>query len=171
MRNMLSPAQEKLRFVDHMSLNDMASYLEVQAETLRLQAANQQSNSDSGKQAAAMDHLIRTPRVVMRHLNKGMTLDSALEMTANDTGAPIVAIKRAWTRFTHDKSLYEMRRRNRLILELAAMGFTNSEIGKRVNLHCNSVSRIIAQARKAYHKGSQSSLENVGLLLKSGSIF
>lgn len=149
---MRNNAVEKLRFVDYLSLEDMAQFFEEQAETLREQAANQISTTDEARQANAIDFLYRSPRIVMRFLNKGESLEFAIEKTAQETGAPVVSIERAWRRFTQDKNLYTLRRRNRLILELVAMGFTNADIGRKVNLHPNSVSRIIAQTRQEYRQ-------------------
>mgnify|MGYP000536592238 CR=1 FL=1 len=161
---------EKLRNVDHLSLEDMAKFFEEQAEHCRMQAATQKIATDGERIAAGMDFIVRTPRIVIRYLNKGYSLEEAMSRTSTETGAPITSIERAWNRFTHDKSIYETRRRNRLILELAAMGFSNADIGKKVHLHSNSVSRIISRARKDYHKARVVDKKCVKMLLSGGIV-
>lgn len=141
---------EELNQVDHISLRDLADFFEKQAEILRHKSM-QDSKSNDEQTAGAIDFLLRTPRIVMRHLKTGCTREEALQRTADLTGAPLATIERAWKRFLYDKSDYELRRRNRLILELAALGLKNADIGKKMNLHPNSVSRIIGAARRAYH--------------------
>ncbi len=170
MSNLTIKPIEKLRFVDYLSLEDMAQFFDEQAEVCRLQASEQKPVMDDMKQAAAMDFLMRSPRITMRYLNEGNSLKEAIEKTAKKIGAPVKSINRAWYRFTHDKSLYEMRRRNRLILELATMGFTNADIGRKVNLHPNSVSRIISKARKEYHSARTACPDRTKMLLTGGMI-
>lgn len=160
--------QEKLRYVDHLSLEDMAKYFEEQAEHLRMQAATQKVSTEGERIAVGMDFIVRTPRIIIRFLNKGYSLEEAMQQTEKETNVPIPSIKNAWNRFTHDKSVYEARRRNRLIVELAAMGFTNANIGKKVNLHPNSVSRIISKARKDYHTARRVDEKGIKMLLSSG---
>lgn len=142
--------REDLKYVDHYSLRDFAAFLEQTAEIIH-EKAKQNAFKPEEAQAGAIDHLMRSSRIVIRHLRKGCTLDEALEKTADDIGAPIDSVKRTWRRFCNDKSIYELRRRNRLIIELASFGFTNAQIGRKVNLHPNSVSRIIGAARRDYH--------------------
>lgn len=143
---------DKLRWLDYSTLNDLANFFEAHAESCREKAALQVFD-DGERNAAAIDCLIISPRIVMRFLRQGCTLSEAQEKTAEDIAAPLELIERSWKRFCYDKSLYELKRRNRLVLELAALGFTNADIGKKVNLHSNSVSRIISKARKDYHSG------------------
>jgi len=85
-------AHEKLRFVDHLSLEDLACFFEQQAKLCRIQASNQNSISEGEKQAAAMDFILQTPRIVMRHLNKGHTLANAKELTAKNLNLPTTTI-------------------------------------------------------------------------------
>ena len=164
---MTNNLNEKLKYVDSYTLNDLANYMEKQAEELRAQAAEQAINQ-SEKNSFAVDHIIRTPRIVMRYLKTGCTLIEAKTKAANDCSLPIGTIDNAWSRFCMDKSNYELKRRNRLILELACLGFTNSDIGKKVGLHPNSVSRIITKARRDYHTGTRANPIELQMLLNGG---
>ena len=146
----ITKIDQNLNQMDHLSLRDLADFFENQAEMCREHAHKNALTTDE-QQSGAIDFLMRTPRIVMRYLRAGCTLDEALQKTAECTHAPIGSIQRAWRRFLADKSTYELRRRNRLILELASMGFKNADIGRKLGLHPNSVSRIIGQARRAYH--------------------
>lgn len=166
MSNCVKKFDDKLRFLDHITLNDLADFFDGQAENCR-QKAIQQAFSNDEKKAAGIDFIIRTPRIVMRHLKTGCTLHEAIRKTAHETSVPETSIKNAWKRFCYDKSLYEMKRRNRLILELATMGFSNADIGRKVNLHPNSVSRIITRARKDYHSGVKQQ-NRVHMILRGG---
>lgn len=154
--------------VDHFSLNDFAEFLERSADQVR-ELAVKNSIKPEEQQAGAIDFLLRTPRIVMRHLKSGHSLDDAMALTAKETGAPVGSINRAWRRFCQDKSLYELRRRNRLIIELAAMGFTNAQIGKKVNMHPHSISRIISAARRVHHQ-ARTAQKNVDLVLNGGML-
>lgn len=158
----------KLQYVDHHSLNDFAAFLEAAAEQVREQA---QANARRPEQemSGAVNFMLRTPRTVERHLLKGCTLAEAIELTANESGLPADSVKRAWQRFTHQKSNDDLRRRNRLIIELAALGFSDSDIGKKVNLHRNSVNRIINQARRIRHM-SRAAGRNIELVLNGGML-
>ncbi|MCK5385145.1 MAG: hypothetical protein KAJ29_06160 [Alphaproteobacteria bacterium] len=138
-----------LKRLDHLSLNDLADYFEEQADRCRQEAVSC-AHSESEQQATGINYLLKAPRIVMRFLRQGHSLSEALENTAASIKVPLGSIERSWQRFLQDKSLYEMKRRNTLIIELAALGFTNADIGKKVGLHSNSVSRIIAKTRADY---------------------
>src|SRR5687768_4770286 len=119
--------QNELQDLDHLSLRDLADFFDKQAELLRHKAMQDCKSSDE-KTAGAIDYLLRSPRIVMRHLKHGCTLEEAQQSTADLIGAPVESVKNAWKRFIYDKSHYELRRRNRLIMELATLGFTNADI-------------------------------------------
>jgi len=159
---------DKLRYLDHMTLSDMAEYFEGQAEIMRHKAA-QNAAGDSERIAAGIDYLLSAPRLVRRSLRQGYKLEQAIELAAKEMKAPLGSIKASWGRFCADKTTYELNRRNTLIIELAGLGLTNAQIGKRVNLHANSVSRIISNARKSYRLGRMAG-DKTDLVLKSGGV-
>lgn len=161
---------DELRQLDRYSLADLAEYFDKQAEICRQKALEDTENA-AEKQAGAVDFLMRTPRIVMRHLRLGCTLTEAQQKTAALTGAPLGSIENAWSRFCSDKSTYELRRRNRVILELAGMGFANADISRKMALHPNSVSRIISQARSAYHAPRAKGDDLTALPSSDGTIF
>lgn len=165
--NAPTPAHEKLRYMDHLSLRDMADFFEHQAELIRNQSNYiVAKNNVQARQSVAIDILITSPRIVLRLLQTGQSLQEAQINAAKEIGAPVSTIENGWKRFCYDKSHYELKRRNRLILELAAMGFSNSDIGKKVFLHPNSVSRIITSQRKI-HRQSQSYRDQINLVLQA----
>lgn len=171
MSNMTAIAHEELRYMDHLSLRDMADFFERQAELIRQQSDQIAANNNiQARHASAVDTLIRSPRIVLRFLQRGCTLVEAQNQAAKTIGVPVGSIERAWKRFCFDKSHYELKRRNRLIIELAAMGFTNADIGKKVFLHPNSVSRIITKARASFRAGRHVTENQMRLLLKSGVV-
>lgn len=167
MSNTIPQLNDKLRFLDHMTLNDMAEYFEQQAELCRQKSA-EHAFSELERNCAGMDYLTRTPRIVSRFLRQGCSRSEAFFEASKATGAPLEVIERAWSRFCHDKSIYELKRRNRLILELAAFGMTNADIGRKVHMHPNSVSRIISSARKEFQSTRSVDRSKVDLVLKSG---
>ena len=167
MNNKIAPRlEDKLRYIDHITLSDIAEYFEGQAEIMRHKAA-QNAAGDAERIAAGINYLLSAPRLVRRSLRKGYNLEQALEIAAKEMQAPISSVKASWGRFCADKSIYELNRRNTLIIELAGLGLTNAQIGKRVNLHANSVSRIISNARKSYRLGRQAG-NKIDLVLHSG---
>jgi len=104
----------------------------------------------------------------MHFLRQGHSLSDALEKTATSLNVPFGSVERSWQRFLHDKSLYELRRRNTLIIELAALGLTNADIGKKVGLHCNTVSRIISKTRADYQAGRLAEPNKIKMLVNGG---
>lgn len=170
MSNELQPKlADKLRYLDEMTLQDMAEFFERHADICREQAA-QNAASEAEMIAAGINYLLAAPRIVRRYLRQGYCLEKAAEKTAIQENLPLPSVMSSWRRFCHDKSRYELARRNTLIIELAALGLSNADIGKRVNLHPNSVSRIISNARKAYRYGRQASQENFQVVLRSGAV-
>lgn len=167
MNNDVQTLHKNLARLDHLSLNDLANFFEDQAEICRHEAVKS-ATSDLEKQAAGINYLVNAPRLIMRHLKQGHRLNDALKSTSEELKVPLSSIQRTWERFTHDKSIYELKRRNRLIIELAALGFSNSDIGKKVNLHPNSVSRIISKVRKDYYTARSANSDNVNMLLAGG---
>ena len=157
-----------LKRLDHLSLKDMAEYFEHQADYCRHQAVKS-ARSEVETVAAGASYLVTAPRIVSRYLRKGESLEYALERTAKSLSVPFETIERTWKRFLCDKSLYELRRRNTLILELACLGLTNADIGRKVNLHPNSVSRIISSARSDYRHGRAVDEKKIQMLLLGGS--
>ncbi len=151
---------EKLRFADHHTLNDLANYLEEQARIIRERSALN-AVMDNEAITAGIDYLVASPRIVRRKLRQGERLNDALTQTADEMNVPVGSVKRSWHRFLADKNRYELQRRNTLIIELAALGKTNAEIGRMVNLHAHSVSRIISKARKAYRQGRKATQMNL----------
>ncbi|MBL4761668.1 MAG: hypothetical protein JKY93_03100 [Gammaproteobacteria bacterium] len=150
MTNMIaSEVHQSLTRLDQLSLSDLAEYFDEQAELCR-QEAVKTAKSELERQAAGINYIVSSPRIVMRHLKQGCTRDEALEKTAVIMGIPHGSIERTWMRFLSDKNIKELKRRNTLIIELVAMGFSNADIGRKVNLHPNTVSRIISKARADY---------------------
>ncbi len=168
MNDEIQTFDKSLSRLDHLSLRDLAEFFETQADLCRNEAVKNLTNEQE-RIASGINYLNTIPRVIMRFLKTGCTLKEAISNAANDVNAPIGSVERSWNRFLSDKSVYELRRRNNLIIELACLGFSNSDIGKKVYLHANSVSRIISQARRDYHTARSSDSQR-RLLLNGGSI-
>ena len=158
---------QNLSKLDHLSLNDLAEYFDYQAELCR-QEAVKTAMSEQERQAAGINYIVTSPRIVMRHLKAGYTRDEALERCANELNVPYGSIERSWKHFLHDKSRHELQRRNTLIIELVALGFSNADIGRKVALHPNTVSRIVSKARRQYHVARSVGVEKIHLALRSG---
>lgn len=167
MHNDESFMKRYLQRLDHMSLNDMADFFEEQADRFRQEAIGA-SRTDSERQAAGINYLLKAPRIVMRFLRQGCSLSEALERASASINVPYESVERSWQRFLHDKSLHELKRRNTLIIELAALGLTNSDIGKKVGLHCNSISRIISKARSDYRTARLAEPQKVKMIMGGG---
>lgn len=95
-----------------------------------------------------IEFLKALPKTTMKYLRQGHPLDKALELTAQHSDVPLATVKTHWKDFTDLREGDSMAHRNRLIMDLAALGLKNAQIGERVGLHPISVSRIISKEKR-----------------------
>ena len=88
------------------------------------------------------------PKMVYKQLRRGMGEKRAFEEVATIAGIPARTVEVRWINYCKARKKRALRDRNTKIYELAVLGHSNDEIGKRFNLHPNSVSRIISQEKK-----------------------
>ena len=169
MSNISTLDQTELRYADSKSLEDMADFFELNAEMFRQMAFDKRRDMDKQTERAGM-MIEALPREVLRHIEKDyVDRSTAIQRVSDEYNLPYKTVEGCYSRFTSRRSAHASRMRNRVIIELAALGFTNAQIGKRVDLHPNSVSRIISSWRKAYRQGLRGG-GNVSLLLGGGFI-
>lgn len=101
MYNNLDQIHQNLAKLDHLSLSDLAEYFESQAELCRQQAVKT-AHSETERQAASINYIVSSPRIVMRYLRAGYKRDEALQKCANDIGVPYDSIERSWGRCRHN---------------------------------------------------------------------
>jgi hypothetical protein len=97
------------------------------------------------RRAAAEERFARFPALaepVYQHIQQGKTTEEAIIAVALKTDVLVETVRFYWKR---SKLMAKITRanRNREIMRLAARGWTNAAIAKRVDMHPKSISRII----------------------------
>ncbi len=108
----------------------------------------EQRDTDDRHIDRRLQFLEKLPQTVCKYLRQGHSAVQACELTSTHTEVALATVQAHWRRFLTEKSEVSMAQRNRLIMDLAALGLTNALIGDRVGLHANSVSRIISAEKK-----------------------
>ena len=83
------------------------------------------------------------------YMNAGQSADQAMVSVAKLTGLDPDALQSILPRAAYLARATRTRTRNREIMQFAARGWTDAEIGDRFALHPKSVNRIISKERKA----------------------
>lgn len=140
---------ESLLDLGHKDLYRLAEWHEKQAMVLRSRAHRLEERAEDN---IRIDRRLRffqqLPRAVQTYLRHGHALHDALGLVARDNGVPVATVDNYWRKFISGKSKRDMGERNTLMLDLAALGLTNPQIGERVGLHEKSVSRILSRIRR-----------------------
>lgn len=133
-----------LNRLDAESLEALADTCDILAHQARILVA---SHNLKATQRAEINKRFEscgnTPQLVAQKITDGSPVDNAIQAVAAETGIPIETIRLYWRRWL--RSPERQRQRTALILALASRGATNAQIGERVGLHANSVSRIIRE--------------------------
>lgn len=125
---------------------ELAAHLEQQAHALRQAAENQQRKIDAREKAKRhRDKLASTRQMFKAYLYQGYTLERARAMTAAQSAMPD-ALLDAWSKAIPKE--IEREKRNRAIMQKAALGWIDKEIADHYGLHEKSVTRIIGQMRR-----------------------
>lgn len=152
MSNITAYDGAEIKYADSKSLEDFADFLEKNAEILRQMAFEKRRDMDK-KMARAGMFLEALPREVLRHIeNDYVDRVTAIQRVSDKYNLPFATVEGCYKRFTSRRSMHTARLRNRTIIELAALGMKNAEIGDRVNLHPHSVSRIVSKWRKQHRQ-------------------
>lgn len=135
--------------LDHQALFTLAAWHDKQATILRerahVLAGRQNQENDIDRR---LQFLERIPATVMKYLRQGCSLDEAQAKTAVHADTLLATVEKRWQDFITIKDSKSLAQRNRLIMDLAAMGLKNRQIGDRVGLHEVSVSRIISKEKR-----------------------
>ena len=135
--------------LDYKGLYGLAEFLERQAEICRGRAHKLEQRTVNDRHfERQLDFYKRLPRIVCKYLRHGQSLPDAKGLAARDADVPFGTVEKYWDDFIATKDKKSMSQRNQLLIDLAAIGFTNAQMAERVGLHANSVSRIISQERK-----------------------
>ncbi len=89
--------------------------------------------------------MARTPGIVQRNLDAGVSLKEAIEATADATGFFADGIEVVWQKHLRDAKKAARLRRDLKILKMARWGKTNEQIAASLTpaLHPNSITRIL----------------------------
>ncbi len=161
----------ELTGLDHKALFDIANWHDKQATILRERAhllaarANQQNDIDR-----RLKFLDRLPDTVMRYLRQGCSLIEAMDKAAEHSKVPLATVQTRWQAFIVTKDKKSISRRNKLIMDLAALDLTNAQIGARVDLHPVSVSRIIGQEKRRLISWRRSEYHGLEIVTASSSV-
>lgn len=161
----------ELTALDHKALFDIANWHDKQATILRERAhllaarANQQNDIDR-----RLKFMERLPDTVMRYLRQGCSLQESMTKAADHAKVPFATVQTRWASFIAAKDKKCMARRNRLIMDLAALDLTNAQIGERVDLHPVSVSRIIGQEKRRLISWRRSEYQGLEIVTSSTSV-
>jgi len=137
---------ETLVDLDFNSLFRLAEWHEKQATVARARAHRlEQRKATDMHIDREIKYLQTLPQYVMKYLRQGHDLDGAIKLAADHTDCPPLTVRARWKKFISIKNSADMAQRNRLIKDLAEFGLTNEQIGKRVALHKNSVSRLLSK--------------------------
>lgn len=137
-------ATATLRGLEPAQLIELAKAHEQQAAALRA-AADRRAEETAMHRAtkARMDTLDRLPAMVARFERQGMTRGEALACVALSTGAPAGTVAQRMFRAERKAKADQRAARDRAVIDLAATGHNNAEIGRRVGLHRDTVARIV----------------------------
>lgn len=128
------------------SLHALADFFEDQATLARGRAIHYETHDQATKKVHKDLKYYREqlPKFVRRYLRRGYELDDAIALASDVSKIPFDTVQIHWTYFVRAKRKKDIMKRNKLIIQLAEMGFSNQAIGRRFDLHENSVSRIIS---------------------------
>ena len=154
----MSNIDTELIELDHQALFTMANWHDKQATILRERAftlaSRAQDQNDIDRRLKFLDRL---PDTVMKYLRQGCTLSEAQNKAAAHANCLLATVEARWHKFIDVKDEKSLAKRNRLIMDLAALNLTNQMIADRVGLHPVSVSRIISKekrSRLSFERGS-----------------
>lgn len=137
-------ATATLRGLSPDQLDELARAHEEQAAVLRAAASRRREElaiRDSTK--ARMKALDKLPAMVSKFESQGMTRADALACVALTTGVQPNTIALRMHRAEKQAKADQRAARDHAVIDLAAAGHSNAEIGRRVSIHRDTVSRII----------------------------
>jgi hypothetical protein len=135
--------------LDRNALHSIAAWHDKQAQALRerakrIEGANL-ANDDNRRRLRSFDDL---HKYVINQLKLGHSLPDAILRTAAQIDAPVNTVKVYWKKFVKAEDKKTLAERNAFMLHMAGIGTTNANIGALVNMHPNSVSRVLSKERK-----------------------
>ena len=137
-------ATATLRGLEPDQLDELAKAHEEQAAVLRAAASRRREElSIRASTKARMKSLDRLPAMVSKFESQGMTRADALACVALSTDAPAATIALRMRRAEKQAKADQKAARDRAVIDLAASGQSNTEIGRRFGLHRDTVARII----------------------------
>jgi hypothetical protein len=134
--------------VPYPALYKLAAWHDKQATIIRAWAHRLELSSEmKGQVDKRHKFLQQLPATVAKYLRQGIQLQTAIVMTSQHANVPIETVEARWRDWINNKNGQSLDERNRLIVDLSSI-LKNAQIGERVGMHPNSVSRIISQEKR-----------------------
>ena len=119
---------------------EVVGLLEKRAIEVRRQTDMQDRNKKRNGE------LRSSPARVSYYLERGHSLGSAIDKTADDLATFQETIQSHWNRFMRSRKKQETRDRELMVARLAARKLNDQTIASKTGLHVKSVSRILRRA-------------------------
>lgn len=127
----------------------LAEAHDKQAEALRAAADRRSSEIDRHRAAQRQVAFLLTLPELVAARAQSMPEDRAVTTVAAETGIPVETVQIHWRNARKRMAEEAREKRNREIMRMAARGWTNGAIAKRLDLHPSTVARIIQRTLRA----------------------